>query len=85
MPLSFFVGTVALSLVGHGDSLRPVTKPSVAPDGDTMIHGLPARQALVGAAHGDFDWTEGCIAVTNEEIEEIWNVVPVGTPILIKP
>jgi len=57
----------------------------VSPGGDIMIHGLPARQAWVGAAHRDFDWTEGCIAVTNEEIDEIWSVVPVGTPILIKP
>lgn len=57
----------------------------VSPGGDIMIHGLPARQAYVGAAHRDFDWTEGCIAVTNEEIEEIWSAVPVGTPIHIKP
>jgi len=40
---------------------------------------------VVGAAHRDFDWTEGCIAVTNQEIDEIWSVVPVGTTILIKP
>jgi murein L,D-transpeptidase YafK len=53
--------------------------------GDIMIHGLPARQAWVGAAHRDFDWTEGCIAVTNREIDEIWRVVGVGTPIQIKP
>jgi murein L,D-transpeptidase YafK len=57
----------------------------VSPGGDIMIHGLPARQAWVGAAHRDFDWTEGCIAVTNQEIEEIWSAVPVGTPIHIKP
>jgi murein L,D-transpeptidase YafK len=57
----------------------------VSPGGDIMIHGLPNRQAWVGAAHRDFDWTEGCIAVTNEEIDEIWNAVPVGTPIEIKP
>jgi lipoprotein-anchoring transpeptidase ErfK/SrfK len=57
----------------------------VSPGGDIMIHGLPARQAWVGAAHRDIDWTEGCIAVTNKEIEEIWSIVPVGTPILIKP
>ncbi len=57
----------------------------VSPGGDTMIHGLPKRQAFVGAAHRDFDWTEGCIAVTNEEIEEIWGAVPIGTPIHIKP
>ena len=57
----------------------------VSPGGDIMIHGLPARQAWVGPAHRDFDWTEGCIAVTNREIEEIWSAVPVGTPIHIKP
>ena len=57
----------------------------VSPGGDIMIHGLPERQAWVGAAHRDFDWTEGCIAVTNAEIEEIWQVVRVGTPIHIKP
>jgi len=57
----------------------------VSPGGDIMIHGLPKRQAWVGAAHRDFDWTEGCIAVTNAEIEEIWSAVPVGTPIHIKP
>jgi murein L,D-transpeptidase YafK len=56
-----------------------------SPGGDIMIHGLPDRQAWVGARHRDFDWTEGCIAVTNEEIEEIWSAVPVGTPIHIKP
>jgi murein L,D-transpeptidase YafK len=57
----------------------------VSPGGDIMIHGLPDSQAWVGAAHRDFDWTEGCIAVTNQEIEEIWSAVPVGTPIQIKP
>ncbi len=57
----------------------------VSPGGDIMIHGLPPRQAWVGAAHRDFDWTEGCIAVTNEEIEEMWDAIPVGTPIHILP
>ena len=57
----------------------------VSPGGDIMIHGLPARQAWVGPAHRELDWTEGCIAVTNQEIEEIWSAVPVGTPIHIKP
>ena len=64
---------------------RAPVRSGVSPGGDIMIHGLPARQAWVGAAHRDFDWTEGCIAVTNKEIDEIWSAVPVGTPILIKP
>ena len=66
----------------HADRARAL---GVSPGGDIMIHGLPKRQAWVGARHRDFDWTEGCIAVTNAEIDEIWNAVPVGTPIHIKP
>ena len=57
----------------------------VSPGGDIMIHGLPPAFADVGALHRQQDWTEGCIAVTNEEIEEIWRAVPNGARILIKP
>ena len=53
--------------------------------GDVMIHGLPAAYADIGAKHSEYDWTEGCIAVTNAEIEEIWRAVPNGSPIQIKP
>ena len=57
----------------------------VSPGGDIMVHGLPPAFKDVGAAHRDFDWTEGCIAVTDEESEEIWRAVPAGSPIQIKP
>ncbi len=57
----------------------------VPPGGDIMIHGLPNGQGAIGASHLAEDWTEGCIAVTNSEIEEIWRLVPDGTPILIEP
>jgi murein L,D-transpeptidase YafK len=57
----------------------------VAPGGDIMIHGLPKPFASVGALHRQQDWTEGCIAVTNDEIEEIWRNVAPGARILIKP
>jgi murein L,D-transpeptidase YafK len=57
----------------------------VSPGGDIMIHGLPKPFAAVGALHRQQDWTEGCIAVTNDEIEEIWRAVPNGARILIKP
>ena len=40
---------------------------------------------MIGALHRQQDWTEGCIALTNEEIEEIWRAVPDGARILIKP
>jgi murein L,D-transpeptidase YafK len=57
----------------------------VAPGGDIMIHGLPKRVATIGALHRQQDWTEGCVAVTNDEIEEIWRNVSDHARILIKP
>lgn len=57
----------------------------VAAGGDLMVHGLPNGQGDVGLDHRLDDWTNGCIAVTDEEIEEIWRAVPIGTPIEIKP
>jgi murein L,D-transpeptidase YafK len=57
----------------------------VKPGGDIMIHGLPDAFASVGELHRQQDWTEGCVAVTNEEIEEIWGAVPNGAKILIRP
>ena len=52
-----------------------------SPGGDIFIHGqpngFPAR--VVG------DWTDGCISLSNEEMEEMWEVVPNGTPIDILP
>jgi murein L,D-transpeptidase YafK len=58
---------------------------SVDPGGDIMIHGLMPVFAWLGSLHRQHDWTDGCIAVTNAEIEEIWSLVPVGTKIEIRP
>ena len=57
----------------------------VQPGGNIMIHGLPNGLGAVGAAHRLTDWTYGCVALTDEEIEQIWSVVPIGTPVEIKP
>jgi murein L,D-transpeptidase YafK len=57
----------------------------VTPGGDIMIHGLPKAFASVGALHRQQDWTEGCVAVTNDEIEEIWRNVSDRARILITP
>lgn len=53
------------------------------PGGDIKIHGLKNGLGFIGRFHRFFDWTNGCIAVTNQEIEELFDVVPVGTPIQI--
>lgn len=55
------------------------------PGGDIMIHGLPNDDDESGKHRRISDWTAGCIAVTNDEIEEIWRLVPDGTPIEINP
>ena len=51
---------------------------------DIMIHGLPNGQDRIGAAHRQKDWTAGCIAVTDEEIDELYRVTPDGTTIEIR-
>jgi murein L,D-transpeptidase YafK len=65
--------------------LRNARQRGVSPGGDIMIHGLPNGKGWIGRFHWLIDWTNGCIAVTNEEIEEIWRSVPNGTMIEILP
>jgi murein L,D-transpeptidase YafK len=60
-------------------------KLGASPGGDIFIHGLPNGYGFVGAAHRARDWTDGCIAVTDQEIEEIWKVVNNGTTVEIRP
>lgn len=56
----------------------------VSPGGDIMIHGIKNGLAWVGDLHREVDWTQGCIAVTNQEIEEIERLVPNGTIVEIR-
>lgn len=55
------------------------------PGGDIMIHGLPNSIKCVGKFHRLINWTNGCIGITNNEMDEIWRSVSVGTIIEIKP
>ncbi|HSS76693.1 MAG TPA: L,D-transpeptidase family protein [Thermoanaerobaculia bacterium] len=55
------------------------------PGGDIMIHGIKNGYGWMGSLHAKTDWTLGCIAVTDQEIEEIWVAVPNGTPVEIRP
>ena len=57
----------------------------VSPGGDIMIHGLKNGLSSVGTSHAEVDWTNGCIAVTDEEMEEIYKLVPNGTIVEIRP
>lgn len=53
--------------------------------GDIKIHGLRNNFEMVGKLHRWFDWTAGCIAVTNKEMDELYQKVRIGTPIEINP
>jgi len=57
----------------------------VSPGGDIMIHGIKNGLGWVGASHAEVDWTKGCIAVTDEEMQEIYRLVPNGTVVVIMP
>ena len=60
-------------------------KAGVKPGGNIEIHGLGSAFGWVGSLQRQIDWTDGCIAVNNSEIEEIWALVRVGTPVEIRP
>jgi murein L,D-transpeptidase YafK len=52
---------------------------------DIMIHGIQNGLGWIGAFHRLHDWTAGCIALTDEEIEELWRITPDGTTVEIRP
>jgi murein L,D-transpeptidase YafK len=60
-------------------------KLGVSPGGDIMIHGIKKGFSWVGNFHSEVDWTKGCIAVTDEEIEEIDMLVQNGIIVEIRP
>ncbi|HUF56973.1 MAG TPA: L,D-transpeptidase family protein [Thermohalobaculum sp.] len=79
-PRSSFYLSVGLSYPNTADMVRAETA-GFEPGGNIFIHGQPNTrpQGMAG------DWTNGCIAVSNEEIREIWMRVPMGTPVAIQP
>jgi murein L,D-transpeptidase YafK len=67
----------------NADDMARAKKLHVPTGGDLFIHGLPNDFDGPDQQYGD--WTDGCIALTNSDIEEIWQRIPDGTPIQIKP
>ena len=57
----------------------------VALGGDIMVHGIKNGFGWVGRLHRLVDWTDGCIALTNAEMDQFVKLVPEGTPIEIRP
>jgi len=82
-PQSRFYRALHLSYPNADDLLR-AREFGVAPGGDIEIHGLPQ-----GFAHYDppvfyKDWTDGCIAVSNQSMDAIWTRVALGTAVEIR-
>jgi murein L,D-transpeptidase YafK len=57
----------------------------VRPSGEIMIHGTPNRWRGLRIVFQHTDWTKGCIAVSDSDIEEIWKLVPNGIVVEIRP
>jgi murein L,D-transpeptidase YafK len=83
-PNSAFHKSLHISYPNTADILAKIDRGQSVSLGDMiMIHGMgyhPDAPLYVG-----LDWTDGCIAVTNPQMEEIWHLVPDGTPIWIYP
>ena len=75
---------IHISYPNEQDKLN-AEKLGVSPGGDIMIHGMPNKLMYPEDYYANTDWTDGCIAVSNDEIEEIWRLVEDGTPITIYP
>jgi murein L,D-transpeptidase YafK len=82
-PDSSFHRALHISYPSPADAAQASVR-GVSPGGLIMIHGIRNGLGVVGRFHRLTDWTNGCIAVTNSEIEEIWRAVPDGTPIEIR-
>jgi murein L,D-transpeptidase YafK len=84
-PGSHYHRSLHISYPDKADKAR-AAKLGVAPGGDVMIHGQPNGYALPASLLLQAtDWTFGCIAVSNADMDAIWNAVPDGAPIEILP
>ena len=56
-----------------------------APGGSIMVHGLPNLMRYSRERYLNTDWTDGCIALSNEDMLDFWLLTGLGTPIEIRP
>ena len=83
-PNSAFHRSLHLSYPSARDAARAHAA-GHSPGGDVMIHGVRNGLGWLGRLSLAADWTDGCIAVTDPEIDELYALVPDGTPIDIRP
>ncbi len=83
-PNSLYYKSIHISYPNAQDR-EQARRRGVSPGGDIMIHGMNNQTAWLGSIQHWRDWTDGCIAVSNAEMDEIWKMVKNGTPIQINP
>ena len=81
---SDFYKAIHISYPNEQDTKRALAS-GAAPGGSIMIHGMPNNTTLPPELIQMFNWTDGCIAVTNADMDEIWPAIKPGTPIDIRP
>ena len=81
---SSFYKAIHISYPNDDDKKRAKEK-RVSPGGQIMIHGQKNGFGWLSFITQHFNWTDGCIAVSNSAMDEIWNAVDVGTPVEIIP
>ena len=80
---SVFYKAIHISYPNEADKKSAAAR-GVDPGGAIMIHGQRNRLGWLSFITQRFNWTDGCIAVTNAEMDEIWNSVAANTPIEIR-
>ena len=83
-PNSAYHRSLHISYPSSSDSENAKAR-GVTPGGYIMIHGLPNGMPDLGPLQSFADWTDGCVAVSNSEMDEIWDLVADGTPVDILP
>ena len=83
-PRSVCHKNLGISYPNREDMLN-AKKAGLQPGGSVKIHELSNGKGFIGKFHRWYDWTDGCVAVTDAEIDELYSHTPIGTPILIKP
>jgi murein L,D-transpeptidase YafK len=83
-PNSAFHKSIHISYPNAADRAAAKSR-GVSPGGDVMIHGQKNGWGWLAPISQLFDWTDGCVALRNSDMDEVWNSVDVGTPIEIRP
>ncbi len=83
-PNSRYFLSLKISYPNNQDKVKAY-QGGVSPGGDIMIHGIGKQNGWLGQLHTKSDWTLGCVALTNEEITELYHATSVGTVVEILP